>query len=400
MKKSLLKATALTALVTVLLTAEAAAANVGSGIIAVDSLRMRSEPSTESSTITYLIEGTEVKVHEVLDGWYKASYLNYTGYLSAEFVNYSPYSSFTDTTPSESTDTAGADAPDQDDTLLPPDTLGEESSLTVMNADRWVTIAGTAVNIRSGPSTSDTILGRVNDGDQLALEAIEDGWCQVIYNGQTAYVSGRYACADGLPVMASGQGVITANCVNVRSGPSMDSGIITRVYTGDQVELVSLEDGWYYVLCNNDINGYISSDYIRPYSGSESSAIGDQAAELAMGYLGCPYVYGGSSPKGFDCSGFTMYVYSQLGYSLPHSATSQWNSSGTYVEKSDLQPGDLVLFCDPAHSNGKACSHVGIYVGDDEFVHAASGSSSRRVRISSLSENYYSSYYKGAKRIG
>ena len=94
-----------------------------------------------------------------------------------------------------------------------------------------------------------------------------------------------------------------------------------------------------------------------------------------------------------------MYVLSQHGYSAPHSATSQWNSTGTYVERSDLQPGDLVLFCAPSRSNGKACSHVGIYIGDNEFVHASSGSSGKYVRISSLSEDYYNGYYVGAKRV-
>ena len=91
--------------------------------------------------------------------------------------------------------------------------------------------------------------------------------------------------------------------------------------------------------------------------------------------------------------------FSLFGYSLPHSATSQWNSSGTYVDRSDLQPGDLVLFCDPSRSGGKACSHVGIYIGDNNFVHASSGSSGKYVRTSSLNESYYSGYYVGAKRV-
>ena len=111
-------------------------------------------------------------------------------------------------------------------------------------------------------------------------------------------------------------------------------------------------------------------------------------------------MYGGASSKGFDCSGFTMYIYDQYGYNLPHSATSQWNSStGTTVARADLQPGDLVFFCDPARSNGKACSHVGIYIGDGDFIHASS-SRSGGVRINSLSESYYDGYYVGAKRIG
>ena len=94
-----------------------------------------------------------------------------------------------------------------------------------------------------------------------------------------------------------------------------------------------------------------------------------------------------------------MYVFSQHGYSLPHSATSQWNACSVSVAKSDLQPGDLVFFNDPARNAGKACSHVGIYIGDNQFIHSSS-SRSGGVIISSLGESYYSTYYKGAKRVG
>ena len=161
---------------------------------------------------------------------------------------------------------------------------------------------------------------------------------------------------------------------------------VNRLWRGD----------WYAMNCDG-VLGYISADYVRPYNPAAASAVGAEAVEIAMQYLGVPYVYGGASSRGFDCSGFTMYVFGQLGYSLPHSATSQWESVGEYVERSDLQPGDLVLFCDPSRSNGKACSHVGIYIGDNEFIHA---STSYGVRISSLDESYYNGYYKGAKRLG
>lgn len=186
--------------------------------------------------------------------------------------------------------------------------------------------------------------------------------------------------------------------------------------SGTTAELLSFSDGWYEVLCNGAV-GYIKSSNIClsesevsseiiPESSSQDSAeedtgiTGTKIVEIAKKYLGVPYVYGGSSTSGFDCSGFTMYVLNQLGYSIPHSATSQWNSVGESVSRSDLQPGDLVFFCDPSRSKGKACSHVGIYIGDNQFIHAASGTSSgRQVRISSLSERYYNGYYKGAKRV-
>ena len=108
---------------------------------------------------------------------------------------------------------------------------------------------------------------------------------------------------------------------------------------------------------------------------------------IAMQYLGTPYVYGGASPGGFDCSGFVMYVFAQIGVSLPHNAAAQYGS-GTPVDRSQLQPGDLVFF------NG--LGHVGIYIGGGSFIH--SPHTGDVVKISSLS-GWYSSTWVGARRL-
>ena len=119
-----------------------------------------------------------------------------------------------------------------------------------------------------------------------------------------------------------------------------------------------------------------------------------------MQHLGTRYVYGGASPSGFDCSGFTMYVYSQHGYSLPHSATSQWQSGlGSRVYSiGELQPGDLVFFNDPSRNAGKACSHAGIYIGSGQFIHSSS-SKSNGVIISDLTSGYYNTYFVGGIHV-
>ena len=108
---------------------------------------------------------------------------------------------------------------------------------------------------------------------------------------------------------------------------------------------------------------------------------------IAMQYLGTPYVYGGASPSGFDCSGFAMYVFAQIGVSLPHNAAAQYGM-GTPVDRSQLQPGDLVFF------NG--LGHMGIYVGGGSFIHAPH--TGDVVKISSMS-GWYASTYVGAKRL-
>jgi peptidoglycan DL-endopeptidase CwlO len=120
-------------------------------------------------------------------------------------------------------------------------------------------------------------------------------------------------------------------------------------------------------------------------SGRYSGVVG-----IAMQYLGTPYVWGGASPSGFDCSGFVMYVFAQVGISLPHYTVAQYNyPDSVSVPRSELQPGDLVFFA--------GLGHVGIYVGNGQFIHAPH--TGDVVRIDSLGEGWYSSEYDGAKRI-
>jgi cell wall-associated NlpC family hydrolase len=109
---------------------------------------------------------------------------------------------------------------------------------------------------------------------------------------------------------------------------------------------------------------------------------------IAMQYLGVPYVWGGASPSGFDCSGFSMYVFAQIGVSLPHHAASQYGM-GSPVSRSELAPGDLVFF------NG--LGHMGIYIGGDQFIHAPH--SGDVVKISSLSQDWYARTWVGARRL-
>lgn len=118
---------------------------------------------------------------------------------------------------------------------------------------------------------------------------------------------------------------------------------------------------------------------------------GTQVVNYAYKFLGKPYVYGAAGPNAFDCSGLTQYVFSKLGVNLSRTTYTQVGE-GTKVNRSDLKPGDLVFF----NTQGST-SHVGIYVGNGQFIHAPR--TGKPVMISSLSDGYYSEKYSTARRI-
>lgn len=119
--------------------------------------------------------------------------------------------------------------------------------------------------------------------------------------------------------------------------------------------------------------------------------VAGRIVSLSMNYIGVPYVFGGTSPYGFDCSGYVQYVFANAGVSLPRTADVQYEV-GTPISTTDLVSGDLVFFSTYTYG----ASHVGIYLGDNNFIHA---SSSRGVTIDSLGSSYWSSHYIGARRI-
>ena len=259
------------------------------------------------------------------------------------------------------------------------------------------TTTGSSLRLRSEPSTSASVVTMLDKGVSVAiLDDSADGWYKIGYNGSTGYVSADYLTVDSDNVFTT-YGRINSEGVNVRSAASTDSSVLATVSDGTIVTVNGLVDGWYDVTCQYGTEGYIRSDYVDLTSSASSNS---DIVATAKQYLGTGYVYGGASPSGFDCSGYTMYVYSQHGYSLPHSATSQWQSGiGTRVYSiSALQVGDLVFFNDPSRNAGKACSHAGIYIGDGQFIHSSS-SRSGGVIISSLTSGYYNTYFVGGIHV-
>ena len=130
-----------------------------------------------------------------------------------------------------------------------------------------------------------------------------------------------------------------------------------------------------------------TSDTIQPVAKNAAGIL-----KTALSFQGVKYRFGGATPTGFDCSGFVMYVFNKHGIKLPRTADIQYTVGKPVKNKKELKPGDLVFF----ETYEKGASHVGIYQGNDKFVHA---SSSRGVTLSGLSEEYYAKRYLGARRV-
>lgn len=258
---------------------------------------------------------------------------------------------------------------------------------------------GSSLRLRAEASTSSDIVTTLDKSVAVAiLDNSTEGWYKIAYDGNTGYVSADYLLVDQDNVFET-YGRVNSDGVNVRSGASTESEVLATVDTDTIVTVNGLVDGWYDVTCKYGTEGYIRSDFLD-LTESSSSSSGSAIVDTAKSYLGVRYVYGGASPSGFDCSGFTMYVYQQFGYSLPHTATGQWQSGlGTRVWSiGALQPGDLVFFNDPSRNAGKACSHAGIYIGNGQFVHSSS-SRSQGVIISDLTSGYYYNYFVGGIHV-
>ena len=260
---------------------------------------------------------------------------------------------------------------------------------------------GSSLRMRAETSTSSEIITTLDKSVAVAiLDDTTEGWYQVAYNGKTGYVSADYLLVDQDNVFET-YGRVNGDGVNVRSGASTEAEVLASVNTGTIVTVNGLVDGWYDVTCQYGTKGYIRSDFLDlTKDATSSTASGSGIVDTAMKHLGTRYSYGGASPSGFDCSGFTMYVYSQHGYSLPHSATSQWQSGlGSRVYSiGELQPGDLVFFNDPSRNAGKSCSHAGIYISSGQFIHSSS-SKSNGVIISDLTSGYYNTYFVGGIHV-
>lgn len=194
--------------------------------------------------------------------------------------------------------------------------------------------------------------------------------------------------------------VVNAGTLNVRESASVDSPVLSVLPIGTTLRIYYTEPGWarvFYDPANIGALGYVSLDYVTVHDGEmpEYDATGGAAAvEVVKQYLGVPYVYGGTSPRGFDCSGLMQYVYAQLGYSINRVAADQMRN-GVAISRENLAPGDLVGFYSSPGSG--YVSHIGMYIGNGMMIHAPH--TGDVVRVAAIDGTYYDARFAGGRRI-
>lgn len=289
-------------------------------------------------------------------------------------------------------------------------------------------VNATGLNLRQSPDTGSQVLTTANSGECIVVLGSENGWYKVSYNLQIGYMSADYINVAAAENAELGYGVVTGSGVNLRSGPDTSYNRVATASQGEKCYIIGVNNGWYKVLYNNQ-TCYIRSDFLSltevPYenqastsqpkyfrqgkaigtvpTGSTSSfsvtssyhgtATGAEILSKAQSYLGSPYVYGGASPSGFDCSGFVYYVYGTFGISVGRTPAAQ-ASAGTQVDKASLQVGDIVLF---AGTGGSGITHAGIYAGNGQFIHSPNSRST--VSYSDLNSGYWSEHFYCGIRV-
>lgn len=338
-------------------------------------LNVRSGPGKSYEIKTTVKNETIHKITDKTNGWYEIQLSNGTsGWVHGSYVE-------------ETMDNISNDS--NNDSSKPEGNLETEVNLN------GKVISSANLNVRSEPGTNYSVKTYLKPGQVVFLLSESNGWYKVkLSNDTIGWVSSSYISKTD----TYGKSI---SSLNVRSGAGTNYSVKTVLKKGEIVAITNSSNSWYQIKTSSNITGWVSSRYINittelPGDNTPSESKNEEVVNLAMAQLGKPYVWGGNGPNSFDCSGFTSYVYlNARGISLPRISYEQ-ATVGTAVGTDNLKVGDLLHFA--TVTPGKT-SHVGIYIGNNEFIHA-SGSQTRpdKVKIDSLS-GYYGKVLLGARRF-
>jgi len=414
------------------------------GKVTTDTLKLRKEPNTTSGVLALLSLNDKFEVIEKEGEWYKIKINDKEGYVKGEFVSVegevAEPEKTTETQPEEPAQTEPEPTPEPETTTEPeqtePETVAEPSSERQAKKE---------TALRSLPLFSSVTLKNVKENEKVTIITENNRWTYIQTEDQSGWVlaADLGEVTEPAPVAepeptptpeptakpeTTKTGYINSDNVNLRQKDSTSSDVIRKLKINTELKVVSEGSKWAKVEVDGKV-GYVSKEYISdkktevtsrsltterkteetkqeeevkqeetpkaevPKQSETGASKADELIALAKTFLGNKYVYGASGPKNFDCSGYTQYLYKQYGISLPRTAAGQIKK-GTAVEKSELQKGDAVFFQDGARTK---VGHVGIYIGNNSFIHSSSGAG--EVTITSLSKQYYVVRYVGARRL-
>ena len=435
-------------LMTTLLIILSTKAEATTGTINSETVNLRKEANTKSTILEQLDKNDKVEILEQEEGWYKVTATvngeKITGYISESLLNVEG------ATNNEQTPTETQENNDQ----MPTEQTNTEVNFSLEENKNYE--LKQSINTKILPVINSMNKETINNGSIKVTEILND-WCKIENDTQEGWVRtnllkksvSENITTSEIPDTADNTNkpqepenpstsdtsnnenntvirtaYVSTESLKVRKEATTSSEAIDSLKKNDQVSIIQELDGWYKIKLGNKI-GYVSSKYISDKKVEETtsrggnvvrnetvteniaeetnkeetatnttSTTGTAVVEYAKQYLGYKYVSGGSSPStGFDCSGFTSYVYKHFGVSLYRTSRDQIKN-GVAVSKDNLQPGDIVVFNGESNTT---IGHVGIYIGGGDFIHASNPKGG--VKITALSSSYYAQRYVGARRV-
>lgn len=408
------------------------------GKVTGNSVRIREKASTDSSIVETVSKNTEVEVISEEGDFYKITYESKEGYIHKDYVKVDLSKEENSNTTSESSENVDNNSENTNNESDNNDKKADEQKDSkignTLNSDS---------NLYLMPTLSSSKIDSLKKNTKVKVERTVSNWSYVTYKNKAGWLPNHKLLEinnnseednkeDSSDKEINKSAYLSASAANLREGPGTDYKSIGGLKENEVITVLEEKDGWYKVKTSDNLEGYVLKSLVTidkkatsrsgerkievidldkveekkvaskeekkedkkeetPKKESSSSSSADKKRKelvaYAKKYLGYKYVSGGSSPKtGFDCSGFTKYVYGHFGYKLNRTSSDQ-RKNGTKVSKSKLKVGDLLIFT----------GHVGIYIGNNKFIHASNPSDG--VKITSLSDSYYVRNYIQARRI-
>ena len=343
-------------------------------------VHFRTGAGTNYSSMGILDKGVKVSYISESGNWTKVEYDSKTGYICSDYL--------------------------------------EKGESNATPTSTMYTTPEIGLNLRKGPGTSYSVIRTLSKGTAVTVHSSSNGWSKISVNGVEGYVSTSFLSSTNPSTNSSTSTETTSTPtttmyvtpdagLNLRKGAGTSYSVIKTLSKGTAVTVHSSNNGWSKISVNG-VEGYVSTSYLsstKPStSGSSSSSSSnsstsvsvDKVLDFSHQQLGKPYVWGAQGPNSFDCSGLIYYVYKNAAnITLPRTSVEQ-SKFGTTVSKSNLKAGDLVFFDTNGPNNG-AVSHVGIYAGEGQLIHASS--SNKKIVKVNMETSYWNNTYVVAKRV-